>query len=41
VSQGRTLEASQIVVAIEDPRMEMGRDRNEFHSWIAPYSSGV
>jgi hypothetical protein len=28
VSQGRTLEASQTVVAIEDPRMKMGRNWN-------------
>jgi hypothetical protein len=35
-SQGETLEASRIVATIEDPRMEMGGDRNGFHSWIAP-----
>jgi hypothetical protein len=39
MSQGRAPEASQIVVAIEDTRMEMGGDRNGFHSWIASYSS--
>jgi hypothetical protein len=28
-----------ITVTIEDPRMEMGRNRNVYHSWIAPYPS--
>jgi hypothetical protein len=41
VSQGRTPEASQIVAAIEDPGVEMGRNQNGLHSWIAPYSSRV
>jgi hypothetical protein len=40
-SQRRTLEASQIVTTIEDPRVEMGRNQNGFHSWIAPYTSRV
>jgi hypothetical protein len=39
VSQGRTPEASRIVAVIEDPGVEMGRNRNGLHSWIAPYSS--
>jgi transposase InsO family protein len=34
-SQGRTPEASQITAAIEDPRMEKGRNQNRFHSQIA------
>jgi hypothetical protein len=37
VSQDRLPEASQIVATIEDPGMEMGGNRNGFHSWIAPY----
>jgi hypothetical protein len=40
-SQGRTPEASQIVITIEDPGVEMGRNRNGLHSWIALYSSRV
>jgi hypothetical protein len=41
MSQGITPEASWIVATIEDRGMEMGGDRNGFHSWIAPYSSRV
>jgi hypothetical protein len=41
VSQGRTPQASRIVLAVEDPGMEMRRNRNGLHSWIAPYSSRV
>jgi hypothetical protein len=41
MSQGRTPEASQIVAAIEDLRMEMGKNQNGFHSWVAAYSSRV
>jgi hypothetical protein len=41
VSQSRTLHASWIVAAIEDPGVEMGRNRNGLHSWIAPNSSRV
>jgi hypothetical protein len=35
------VKANWIVATIEYPRMEMGGDRNGFHSWIAPYSSRV
>jgi hypothetical protein len=35
VSQGRIADASWIVAAIEDPGMEMGRNQNGLHSWIA------
>jgi hypothetical protein len=37
VSQGRTPEASRIVAAFEDPRVEIGRNRNLFHTQIAPH----
>jgi hypothetical protein len=40
-SQGRTLEASRIIAAIEDPIMEMGRNRKGFHSRIVPYPSWI
>jgi hypothetical protein len=40
-SQGRTPEDSQIIAAIEDPRMKMGRNWNGFHSQIAPYPSWI
>jgi hypothetical protein len=40
-SQGSTSEASWIVTAIEDPKVEMGRNWNGFHSWTAPYASRV
>jgi hypothetical protein len=36
----RTPEASQIVATIEDPRMEMGRNRNGFHSWLPRTQAG-
>jgi hypothetical protein len=35
-SQSRNLEANQIIAAIEDPKMEMGRNRNGFLSGIDP-----
>jgi hypothetical protein len=41
MSQGRAPEASQIVVAIEDPIVEMGRDRNGLHSQITPYANWI
>jgi hypothetical protein len=40
-SQGGTPEASQIAAAIEDPGVEMGRNQNGLHSWIALYLSRV
>ena len=39
--EGRTSEASWFVVAVEDSRVEMGGDHDEFHSGIASYSVGV
>jgi hypothetical protein len=39
-NQGRTPEASWIVATTEDLRIEMGGDRNGFHSWIARTQAG-
>jgi hypothetical protein len=35
--QGKAPEASRIIAAIEDPRVEMGRDWNGLHSRITLY----
>jgi hypothetical protein len=39
-SQSKAPKVSQIIVAIEDPGMEMGRNRNGFHSQIANTHAG-
>jgi hypothetical protein len=36
-----TPETSQTATTSKDPRMEMGRDRNVFHSLVASYPSWV
>jgi hypothetical protein len=36
-----TLETSRIATTLKDPRVEMERDRNGLHSWVAPYPSWV
>jgi hypothetical protein len=40
-SQGRAPVVSQIVAAIEDLRVEMGRDQNGLHSRITPHASQI
>jgi hypothetical protein len=37
--EGRTSKTSRIATTFKDPRVEMGRDRNGLHSWVAPYPS--
>jgi hypothetical protein len=39
--EGGTSETSRIATTFKDPRVEMGRDRNGLHSWVAPYPSWV
>jgi hypothetical protein len=41
IPNSRTPNASRIVTAIEDSRVEMRRNQNVFHNWIAPYASRV
>jgi hypothetical protein len=36
-----TPETSWIATTSKDPRMEMRRDRNGFHIWVATYPSWV
>jgi hypothetical protein len=40
-SIGRTAETSQITATSEDPRMEMGRNQNGFHSWNTSYPGWI
>jgi hypothetical protein len=39
--ESRTLETSRITATLEDSRMEVGKNRNGFHSWIASYPSWI
>jgi hypothetical protein len=39
-SEGGTSETSRIATTFKDPRVEMGRDRNGLHSWVARTQAG-
>jgi hypothetical protein len=39
--ESRTPDASRITATFEDPRMEIGRNQNGFHSWIASHPSWI